>query len=223
MGTFFRVVYPGYLRHQGMFLIFALTLFWILKRGEAPPGERRPAPLLRSLRTVSLSILLPALLLIQGASGAFKIRRDITQDLSSSRDFSEFIDAHPEYHDAILMGEPDYLLESLPYYLSNRIYIPREGAFRNYTLFTMANRQTLSMGELLESAEAVERREGKPVLLLFGHFDIADGSLTRKEFGYAKAFTCSPEERALFLESTRKVAEFKDAANDENYAVYALR
>jgi hypothetical protein len=49
------------------------------------------------------------------------VNRAISHQQSSSKRFGQFISANPKYRDAILVGEPDYVLESMPYYVGNRI------------------------------------------------------------------------------------------------------
>jgi hypothetical protein len=42
--------------------------------------------------------------------------RDLNLEMSSSKAFGEFLNTSESYRDAIIVPEPDYLLESLPYY-----------------------------------------------------------------------------------------------------------
>lgn len=225
LGTLFTIVYPGHLRHQGLFLIFVITLYWIFKNKRLQPAEGKPASTTSTFFSVSLYLIIPILLITQMAFSAYKIRRDVTKEQSSSCDLSKFIESRQEYHEAIILGEPDYCLESLPYYISNPIYIPREGQFRKYTLFTKANRKTLSMGELLNIANAVKNSYQKPVLIAFGLFKLSNSTSTLEKitFGCRKEFTWSDQELSKFKESTVKLAEFNAATTDENYEVFALR
>src|SRR5207249_12310937 len=111
-------------------------------------------------------------LIIHLVQGVRAVRRDWDHPLSSSKAFAAVVRSHPAYRDAIIVGEPDYLMESLPYYLSNRWYSVEEGAFVRWTHFVRGRRDSLSLGTLLDSAETVARDTGAPVLLALGHREV---------------------------------------------------
>jgi len=96
------------------------------------------------------------------------VRNDILLPYSSSADLAQFVDQHHEYRDAIIMGEPDFYMEALPYYLDNPIYFPREHRFGKVVSLTTINQQKLSLAELLATARQV-KQSGKPVLIALGH------------------------------------------------------
>jgi hypothetical protein len=51
--------------------------------------------------------------------------------MSSSKALGAFLNGAPSFRDAILVPEPDYYIESLPYYAHNPIYLARERRFGN--------------------------------------------------------------------------------------------
>jgi hypothetical protein len=146
----------------------------------------------------------------------------MSKEKSSSKSFGRFIMSHPEYHDAIILGEPDYALESLPYYVSNRIYIPRERRFGNRVMFTPANKAQMSLDELLNIAQQVKISNGAKVLIAIGHLDLLNSQRYRISYPYNKTFTWSTRELTALKSQTTKVAEFKKAVGDENYEIYLL-
>jgi hypothetical protein len=221
LGVFFDTVYEGDLRHQGMLFCYMIALFW-MGRKNIPSFAFGEKPIRRWLHSLAVHIIIPIMLIIQIFPAVILIRRDIGHEVSSSKALGRFLSGHPVYKDAVILGEPDYILESLPYYAPNRIFIPREGVFRKTVMFTRANREKLSLGELLETARQVQKAEKKTVLIALGHFDLSEKPPHEKHFSYNKTFTWSPDALKDFQASTEKIAEFRKALTDENYQVYRL-
>lgn len=222
LGTFFTTVYPGGLRHQGIFIIFVISLYWIVYQEVAIFKKDKPRHYLYFIFKVSVYVVLPAILINHMQLSPKKIYRDVHKEMSSSSAFGRFVKTHSEYHDAIIMGDPDCFLESFPYYIPNRIYIPREKRFGNRVMWTTASQARMSLGELLTIAQQIRNSEKKPVLIVIGHFELTNQQRFEKRFSYNKVLTWSLEELAAFKSKTIKVAEFKTAVRDENYAVYRL-
>lgn len=222
LGTFFSVVYMGFLRHEGLVLIFAISLYWIVSEQLRSQARIEQGKFLDFMHRIAANFVLSAVLAIQVLLSATSIKADVVNEMSSSKALGKFLKTSPYFREAVIVGEPDYLLESLPYYASNRIYIPREGTWRNYVMFTRANKERLSLGELLNVARQIRYNERKPVLIALGHFDPAmpGGEIN---FSYNKTFSWSYPELADFRNGTLKVAEFKSAETDENYEIYLLR
>jgi hypothetical protein len=193
LGAVFAIVYPGGYRHQGLLLTFLLTLYWLrFQTVESAPAVESapPAP---SARWRNLRIFggLAILLAIALGLGLYHLGRDLVYPQSASLAFGEFLRTHREYRGAILLGEPDFLLESVPYYADNPIYIAREQRFGDTTRFTRASQARLGLGELLRTAvglrtpsiivgvgPAASREPGRRVLVALGHlpgFDPARG------------------------------------------------
>ncbi len=220
-GTFFSTVYPSALRHQGITEMFMICLYWIVYQQKTNNTENKLRWSLDFINKVSVYVVLSAIFAVHIAGAAQKIGVDIYKEKSSSKAFGRFITAHPEYHDAIVMGEPDYKLESLPYYVSNQIYIPRERRFGNWVMFAPASKARMSLGELLNIAQQVRSSKGAKVLIAIGHLDLFSQQGHEISY-YGKIFTWSPEELTAFKSRTIKVAEFRKAVGDENYEVYLL-
>lgn len=221
LGTFFSVVYMGSVRHEGIVLIFAISLYWIVKEQMKTRTDHERKSL-DFVHGISANLVLSAVLVYQVILPFELIKSDISKEMSSSSAFGRLLETTPFFREAVIVGEPDYLLESLPYYASNRVYIPREGKWGNHVMFTRANRETLSLGELLNVARRIRYHERKPVLIALGHFDLdmAGGEIA---YSYNKMFSWSSAELADFKNGTVKVTEFKSAETDENYEIYLLR
>jgi hypothetical protein len=218
-GIIFELGYPGYYRHQGLFLIFAVFLYWLAmdRRGDAAI-PRIP----RWLFSIGACVALPLIFL----AGIIQLRdtawRDIRMEVSSSKAFGVFL-KDPRYRDAILLPEPDYLIESVAYYAENDIYLPRERRFSKTVSWTTDSSAFLSVEELLAMARDLQSAYGRPVLIVLGHFDLDLSQAGELKYSYNKFFTWDSESAADFLRSTILVAEFDRALEDENYRIYVFR
>lgn len=224
LGLFFSIGFGGELRHQGLFIIFMISLYWIAYQEIPMSIKGKLRQYLLYIFKTSVYIVLTVIIAVHIKFAGVIISKDLLGEMSSNKAFGKFLNTNSQYRKSIILGEPDYLLESLPYYVRNQIYIPREGLFRNYVKFTRSSREKLSLGELLNSARQVRNSEKRPVIIALGHFDLSKQSPPfEKRYSYNKLFTWSSNELADFRAATVKVAEFKSAKTDENYEIYLLR
>jgi hypothetical protein len=219
LGALFHVIARGQYRHQGVFLVFLVILYWIdletPRDGILHKGGRQ-------LFTAGLSAIV-ILLLWNANVAARSAWADLRFERSSSQSLGAFLTASETYERAIIVPEPDFLLESLPYYAANRIYFPREHRFGTTVSWTTKASARLSLGELLAAARDVKGRYDMPVLIVLGHLDMGESRTGEKAYSYNKIFTWNAAESADFAASTTRVAEFMAAHGSENYLVYALR
>lgn len=220
LGVFFRLVSGGGYRHHGLFLVFLLVLYWVSLESPDGRSSTRPKGLL-----LQIGLLLGIVPLLLGNLAALKntVWVDITTEMSSSKSLGNFLRGSREYEGAMLVAEPDYLLESLPYYTSNRIYFPREQRFGTAVSWTTEPRDRLSLAELLSAARDIQARHGGPVLIVLGHFEMSNGTTGEKRYSYNKVFSWTTDAVRDLAESTVALAEFSRSYPDERYRVYALR
>jgi hypothetical protein len=204
-------------RHQGLLVVWLLAMYWILLARD--PAPARASRLKDRCLRVSLHVGLPLLLLLVVRQGLGRIKTDVLRPVSATAAFARFLDERADYRDAILIGEPDYYLEAMPYYRDNRIFRPRSGRFESVARFTTASREEMSLGELLASAERVAAEERTPVLIALAN-DRGRRDGGEAPWGFRGRFTWTPEEVAAFRARTVLVGEF-DGIN-ESYAAYAL-
>ncbi len=220
LGSLFRLVYVGHYRHQGLFIIFAVFLYWLflkMQGDEQIPGIRKW--LFRTGYFVAIPIIILA--------GVFQMRgtawRDIRMEQSSSKALGDFLNSDPSFRNAILIPEPDYTIESVAYYAENEIYLPREQRFSKTVSWTTESRIYLSLGELMATARDLQIRYGKPVLIILGHFGADFSRPGEIHYSYNKIFTWDSTSGADFRNNTVFLAEFKHSLDeDERYQVYAL-
>ncbi len=220
LGSLFRLAYVGHYRHQGLFIIFAVFLYWLfleMQGDEQIPGIRK------WLFRAGYFIAIPVIIL----AGVLQMRgtawRDIRMEQSSSKALGDFLNSDPYYRNAILIPEPDYTIESVAYYSENEIYLPREQRFSKTVSWTTESRVFLSLGELMDTARDLQIQYGRPVLIILGHFGVDFSQPGERHYSYNKIFTWDSASGADFRNNTVFLAEFKNSLDeDEKYQVYAL-
>jgi hypothetical protein len=218
--VFFRLIYGGSYRHQGLYLIFLLFLYWVFSESL---GSRAIARTKRVLFNVGLYAAMLTLIVGNIVESRNAVWADVTREHSSSKAFGEFLNRSGTYRNAIIVPEPDFFLESLPYYAKNVMYLPRERRFGTTVSWTTESTYRLSLGELLSSAREIKTRYGQPVLIVLGGWDLDRDTPGEKKYIYNKVFSWNTDEIAEFNRSTISVAAFTGAYGDENYRVYAIK
>ncbi|MCL5997222.1 MAG: hypothetical protein M1546_14380 [Chloroflexi bacterium] len=219
LGVFFYVGYIGSYRHEGLFLSFILFLYWIALAswGTGTVTKQKPP-----LFNIGLYGALFGLILVNIPKTSIALL-DIRMDMSSSKAFGAFLNESEVYRDAIIVPEPDYLIESLPYYAHNTIYLPREHRFGTTVSWTTEANGVLSLGELVSAAHDIKVRYGRPVLIVLGHTGVDKHANGWIKFSYNKTFKWSLDEREEADRLMMPVSEFLSAMSDEKYRVYALK
>ncbi len=143
MCLFSNLVYPldDSYNHQGFLWIIIILCLWISYSKEAEGAEpsknivTRWCPKIIDHASVHGFTVL---LILHLAFGLYALKREVVADFSSSLKFARLLQT-PAYKNAIVLAEPGYLLESVPYYVDNLLYIYRESRFADYTQFTLKN------------------------------------------------------------------------------------
>ena len=171
LSAFFLLVYPGEYRHEATWLAFVIAMYWISwkpnhpVRGQpAPHRNRRSFTLVRKVGFACFLVLLWVQATLGLADLAFAAI--IGTPESRSRDFADLVSRRPELKDAILIGDPDYMLEPMHYYLPDRTYFIREQRYGDTVRFTRKARLDLTLGDILDDARAVRASTGRPVAIL---------------------------------------------------------
>jgi len=220
LGILFHLVYVGQYRHQGLFLIFTITLYWLLLEMQ---GNENISGIRKHLFRIGFFIAIPLIVLAGVSQMRGTAWRDIRMEQSSSKALGDFLNSDPSYRNAILLPEPDYSIEAVAYYAENEIYLPREQRFGNTVAWTKDSKTDLSLSELMAAARDLQNRCGKPVLIILGHFGVEFSQPGERRYSYNKLFTWDTGSGADFRNSTLFLAEFKQSLDeDEKYQVYAL-
>ena len=218
---FFSLIYGGGYRHEALWLVFLLSLYWISGRA-APMSNLSPLQYRLSRAGFACFFLL---LVLQVASNASRVASIINSQApeSRSRDLVQLVSSQPELRDAIIVADPDYLVESVAHYLPNRTYLLRERRFGNVVVFTRKARLSLGLDEVLADARRLRAETQRPVLILLAQrLDPAAPARTVTE-GYNWTFSTTPPQVAKFLSATRLLASFGPVCcSDETFDVHLL-
>jgi hypothetical protein len=219
LGMFFRAVYPGEYRHQGLYLVFLVFLYWLFIESVGT----RAASTGRWLFRGGLFGSVLALVLVQLSRAPAMVWGDITGTRSASAAFGEYLRESPQFRDAVIVPEPDAPMESLPYYAGNQIYLPREGRFGASVSWTSASKDRLTLGDLLHAARHVRQQSGKPVLIVLAPLIDLDRAGGEQKYRYGKLFSWTGAEVEEFRRATALLQEFDATVGSEDYRVFVLK
>ena len=218
---FFNIIYGGGYRHQCLWLVYLISLYWItFQDGQTKQTLHTKYNNLVNVISKLGYVFFVLLLLIQVNSFLSSIAN--LQPESRSKDLGILISTSPNLQDAILIGEPDSFLESLPYYISNKMYLMRERRFGNFCIFTKNAKLSLSLEDILKDAKDLHTESKKPIVILLKHqLRLSDPAKTILE-GYNWEYTSTPEQVQEFLAATKLLKSFGPVSGDESYDVYLL-
>ena len=203
-------------RHQGVLLMLIVTLYWILAARNKLEVKRN-IPLVAAIYLVLLPLFYHQITLSK-----LQIAEDVQREISSSAALGKYINTNWQLHDAIIIGDPDYLLGPLSYHVKNRIYYVRENRYGSYERYVKVTKDYITLGDMLEAAERIKKSEQVPVLILLQHWEIPKKEEYSAVRPYGRVFRANRQEMLEFSKKTIKIAEFNNALSDENYEVFLL-
>ena len=227
LSMFFLFVTPGGYRQQALWLSFLICMYWITGPNELTRGSPIPVCLKPFTKPVSIigSGLFILMLALQVPGGLGQLHRTASQGppFSRSRDLGSLIMKNPAFHEAIILAEPDYLLETIPYYVPNDTFLMREQRFGKVVRFTRNALLELRLDDILANARNLQQKTQKPILILLKHsLDSESLSMTYKS-GYNWKLTTSPDQVRTFLSSAMHIVRLAPAFSDESFDVYVLQ
>jgi hypothetical protein len=214
---FFYFVYPSAYRHEALFVAFLLSLYWMTANGAGGAWlEKRPWGYVQLFGT----LIFVGLLMMQSTLLIAPIRPQVAGiPFSRSADLARIL-RQPELSGAVVMGDPDTVLETLPYYVDNRLWFLRQQRFGKIVRLSKDARQELSLDDILADADRLHRQTGRPVVFL-SQLSIKSGQELRGNVMYDDDTFGSPDSVSRFLSSTRLVGSLRPSwASGENYDVY---
>jgi hypothetical protein len=214
---FFFFVYPGSYRHSSLFFFLMIALAWI----EADKGwvrewkTKEPRPLLL-LGTTAFVILM--------AMQTTRYLRYPVGNLLIDRPFSHSADlarimARPELKGSILLIDPDSMGESVVYQTGKPYWLIRQDRLGTITPFTMTGNKQLTLDRLLEQAERLRVRTGRPVVIALA-LDLDKTRSGTYDMMFKDYTLLTPDAVDRFKAATRKVASLRRGGGDEEYDVY---
>ena len=217
LSLFFTTVYPGFYRHQGLWLIFLLTLYWLAEARSDPPSWTR----FTGLRRMSLYVVLPLLLLINCVRGAHAAIEDCRRPASSSRQLGTLLNSRDDLKQAVVVSAPDLMLEALPYYLHNRLYLMGLSQYGNVSSSSRHQKLKMSLGDILFTVHRLQFQTGSPIVILL-HPSL-DRPHADNHYSYGFGFSWTEAELAELHHETIHLASLRGASTDENYDVYLVK
>lgn len=220
---FFAFVHPGSYRHYAVWLSFLISLYWICWDTPRWMKVEKPTTLRKAAVTRVGSVMFILLLGIQGVGGFLDVKHAVFGDdlpRSRSADFAAFLAGRPDLRDAVLIADPDLLLEPLPYYLDNKTYLMREQRYGSVVAFTKKARLNLGLDDILQAARTIHETSGKPVVILL--LQELDGTAERNYSESIWTLTTTPAQVRSFLNATSLLHRFRPA-QDEAFDAYLLK
>lgn len=211
---FFYFIYPAAYRHEALYLVFLLSLYWIAAEGAGGAWHERPwmHPVQLAGTAIFVAVLfLQTVLLLNPIVPQIK-----GVPFSRAADAGKLL-RQPELAGAIVMVDPDTMGESLAYYSHNPIWFLRQRRFGTVTQLNDA-RQTMTLDDILGDAEQLHQQTGRPIVF-FSHAAIRPDPDPPFVMWHEKTIMTA-EGVSRFLSSTRLVARLRPAATDESYDVY---
>lgn len=212
--------------HYGNVLLVLVAAAWLDASG-ALPSIGLPAPLHRAHAWLgrALAVALVVVLAQHVALARTRLALETRVDYSASRRFAELLHGDPTLADAVLMGEPDGPLWSVPYYAENRIYLAREETYRDWGVFAPPRQPRSDLDALLAAARRVRDECRCPVVITLG-FDVGQLGIHTiyPDTRFAETFEVTAPARDAFVAATRRLASLRGpTVTDERYDVYVLR
>lgn len=216
---FMQLVYLGSYRHTALFLVYLVTLYWLVATGR---GGHWPARIDARLGRIARlgAIAFTGLLVLQLPLSIALLRLDAAGVPDSrSYDLSRLI--HEQgLTESPIIANADVIMEPLPYYTPNPLWLLRENRFGKVVRFTRSARDQLDLNVLLEEAEKLHRDFDRPVIILMQYrLEPGIAHPTVKE-GFGGTFAMPVDQVDRFLRVTRRIARFDPANTNESYDVY---
>lgn len=212
-------------RHAGIWFFFVLSLYWMswddIVRAVSGATSR---PLARGAALVGLGgvAVLACVQLVDGARHVVYSALGKEPPQSRSLDLARLVSSRADLRSAVIIADPDFLVEALPYYLPNRTFLLRQDAFGSVVKFSRSVKSAVTLGDVLAAARSLRQSERAPVLILLNHRldEIVPDRLYSE--GYDWTFQATTDQIHDFRNATELIARFDRAKTDETYDVYEL-
>jgi hypothetical protein len=228
LSLFFAVVSPGSYRHEALWLVFLICMYWLAMPGNTQWVRVLPArlkPFAGRLSTAGTALFV-LVLFLQFQYSAHRIIGIVVSPLAAldnrNNNMRSILAGRPDLKQSVIIADPDFLLETLPYYVSNPTYLMREQRYGNVVHFTRNAQLELSLGDVLTNGRRLRQETGRPVVILLSHE--IDPSLPAQIFTEGKnwTFIITPEQARAFQLSTRFLKHRAPAETVEEYYAYVM-
>ena len=145
---------------------------------------------------------------------------EVKREKSSAMALGKYIEANTQLSEAILIGSPDYTIQTIGYYTDNRIYVAREKHFKKFVTYSREFKKPMKLSELLDTAKELHHKYNVPILIALGYFDVSEQQPRTFNIMYREIFVMERDDILEFKQQTIKLAEFNNAMGDENYQLF---
>ena len=213
------LIFPR-LRHQGVLLGFIMTAYWIAK-ATLCANKNLANYKLRSFvyHAALIGFFVPFMVHNIGHTKTGYIE-EVSVQKSSAMALGHYIEANVQMTNFIIIGEPDYKIQTLAYYTDNPIYLAREKKFASFVKYSKEFQTPMKLSELLQTAEDLYAQYKVPILIVLGVFGVSEQSPRTFDVMYRGSFEMSAEDILAFKEQTLKLAEFNNSLGDEDYQLF---
>lgn len=213
---FFFFVYESFYRHEILFLFFLLSLLWMTANGAGGTWPQKRWMRIDAVGAWALLVLLAVHTLALGAPLSEQLAG---KPYSRSADVARLLQ-QPALAGAIVMADPDTMLEPLPYYVDNPLWMLRQQRFGKVVRLSENARRELTLDDVLADAKRLHARTGRPIVFL-SHLRLLPDRKQRMFMMFDDATTTTPDSVKRFTASTRHIATLRGLElADENYDVY---
>ncbi|HEX5237112.1 MAG TPA: hypothetical protein VFW39_01445 [Sphingomicrobium sp.] len=214
---FFYFIYGSLYRHEVLYIFYLLSLFWMTAEGAV--GGRRGKRWMNLLQLCGAWAFIAVL-----AASTIVLLSPVHEQLlgkpySRSADVAKLLQ-RPELSGAIVMADPDTMLESLPYYVDNRLWMLRQRRFGKVTRLSENARRNLTLDEVLADAQTLHSQTGRPIVFL-SHVPLQAERPERTPVMFDYSTTITPDSVRRFRASTHQIASLRGLQiGDEAYDVF---
>lgn len=215
---FFYLIYPSYYRHEALFIVYLIALYWMVARG-AGGRWRRDGKWLDHLQLAGTCVFI-ALLALQSVRLVKPVQQQIAgTPYSRSSEVTQLLQK-PELRGAIIMADPDTMLEPFPFYGDNPLWFLRQQGFGQVVRLSRSDRRFLTLDEVVSDAQRLHRQTGRAIVFL-DHHGLQAATPDHYVTMFKDETIIDPASVTRFRSSMRLVASLRPAGTDEEYEVYA--
>jgi hypothetical protein len=219
---FFQLIYRGFYRHQAIWIIFLITLYWFAFASREQSVQLGPA---KKFRPLIYSFYGAFAVLLVLHTGILKVYQGTAYEISKSRAFADLVRQSPDLRNALIVADPDHMAEAIPYYVDNDMYLARAGKFGKVaTWSSRTSNLDLTLDDILVTARTLKKETGRPILIVLAYPVIAGEPQETHELTVAPGWRVryDGDEAREFLAATRKLP-LGATALLENFDVYLLQ
>ncbi|MGY6770886.1 hypothetical protein [Komagataeibacter sp. NFXK3] len=223
--SFFTIVYFGGYRHQSLWIVFIFALFWIYRK-----NNKNTINYLNKFGVFSLSFML-FVQILPSVSLEF---HEIQTPNSRAREFAKLVINTPDLSDATIIASDDAIIESMPYYINNGLYIMMQRKFDRVVPYSSNGRLNYSMEDIIKESKRNSICTHTPsIVLIINDYspnekiisnimdNVQDVNYRKYSYGHA-VFTFSEEQKRELKAQSTEIARYPNGYLEQGFIAYRL-